>query len=276
MTFSVDSARVSRTAALSVPTFSAIPWDTTDWDPSGWHNPTVNPDRITALRAGVTLIGGVIGMGQTTVGRRAIGVAVNGAGLADTEWFQGEFTAGGVATLAKLNYADSVTLTLYQEASGSLALEPAQCRMYGARLGDLASPDSVKVHRLTALSIPSGVVTPVGFPEESWDPSGMHASGAAVLTFNKSGTWLVGAGLRWAAAAGGRRVHALTVNGTDLQNSLSLVEHTPGGSPGATIMAPARVHAGDTVQLVCFHTQGAAVSLVASQATHLWAHRLGN
>lgn len=136
-----------------------------------------------------------------------------------------------------------------------------------------------RINRFTNQSISNVTWTPVSFSIENFDIGGMAdiAGQPTRLTIptGEGGKYLFTAIVHFAAAAGGQRKMELKLNGiTVLSEGVRFTGDATSVS-GLAIVDIQNVSAGDYVEIMLWHDQGAAVNILGgSTSIHLSAHRL--
>jgi hypothetical protein len=123
--------RVYNSAAISVAnaTHQALTFDAERVDLAGMHSITTNPSRITALAAGLYLIGGSLQFANHATGIRQISLRLNGVTFIASH--KSQALAGGVdhaltlSTLYELAVNDYIELMAYQTSGGALNVNAA-------------------------------------------------------------------------------------------------------------------------------------------------------
>jgi hypothetical protein len=127
----VVAARVHRTAALSPANdvVTAVPFDAEDYDATGMHDPTTNPDRLTVATAGVYRVVGGVHFTADVNGSRSCyieatigGVATRVAGASVSAISSTRPVHLSVAAEVTLGVGDFLRLLVRQDAGGALAL----------------------------------------------------------------------------------------------------------------------------------------------------------
>jgi hypothetical protein len=130
----------------------------------------------------------------------------------------------------------------------------------------LGTIPSAKAYRATAQTIPSGVVTPVAFDNESWDNNGLHdnVTNNTRLTSTATGVYMISATVEWTANATGVRALILRMGGT---TAIARDDRLSNGAGVVTIMAIASqnvITAGQYVELAAYQTSGVGLDIIAT------------
>lgn len=136
-----------------------------------------------------------------------------------------------------------------------------------------------RINRFTNQSISNVTWTPVSFSIENFDIGGMAdiAGQPTRLTIptGEGGKYLFTAIVHFAAAAGGQRKMELKLNGTTVLSEGVRFTGDATSVSGLAIVDIQNVSAGDYVEIMLWHDQGAAVNILGgSTSIHLSAHRL--
>lgn len=120
----IEAARVRNTAAQSIPnnTYTALTFDTEITDASGMHD-GVNPDRLTAITAGVYLAGATVQYASNATGLRQTILRANGSDYFAAQdevpntSFGHTVSVVGLVVLAAGGYVQALA---YQNSGGAL------------------------------------------------------------------------------------------------------------------------------------------------------------
>lgn len=168
-----------------------------------------------------------------------------------------------------------------------LPADPADGDVAPASWGDdvrnslnfLANPPACRAYRTAALTLSSGVVTPVGMDQERFDTDTMHSTvtNNSRITFNTAGLYVVGGCLTFLTGGGsGARLLGIYVNG-----GTKIVEAGPTATTathGVNVMTAYNFTAGQYIELYAYEDGGAnvAVNIAAAISPELWAVWVGN
>ena len=127
----------------------------------------------------------------------------------------------------------------------------------------LASPPRCRIYNSAAISVANASVQALTFNSETFDTDTMHSTAVNTsrITFTTAGTYLVGGGIAFAAAAGGtRRAGIIRLGGATV---LKQAEIRP--SVGTTyVPVPSELYsftAGQYVELCAYQDSGAALDV---------------
>lgn len=132
LAFLLDPPRckLRNTAAQSIPAsaYTALTFNTEDYDnePSGLHDPSTNPSRITIRTAGTYVLLGQVGWAGNTTGRRGARIDQNGAVIPGCQNIWAPGTTQGIAypapvILVPCSVGDYLELKVFQESGGALS-----------------------------------------------------------------------------------------------------------------------------------------------------------
>lgn len=115
----------SGNVAIGSSAWTAITFDTNDWDTGGIHSTSVNTSRFTIPRAGKYVISGTYVIAASTTGSRYIAIAVNGTRKLNVPQKPDKSADGTndghtLSDILNLNAGDYVELMVFQDSGGSL------------------------------------------------------------------------------------------------------------------------------------------------------------
>jgi hypothetical protein len=134
---------VKKTAAQSInnATFTAISWDSEDFDIGSYHDNSTNNSRITipSGKTGYFLLSGVISFGANATGNRGVELRKNGSGV-DYIFFLAPAAVANAPAFPfsftiSLAAADYLELFAYQTSSGALNVDNASTKWQVSFLG---------------------------------------------------------------------------------------------------------------------------------------------
>lgn len=133
--------------------------------------------------------------------------------------------------------------------------------------GNPINVPSCLVNMAAAQSIPNGVITTFNFDTEVFDTDNMHSTTVNNnrITFNKTGTYIVGGRAIWAASAVNvQRYIEIRTNGTTVWDSVDVPPIGGGGQSQHDITTLLSVNAGDYFELRVYQDSGAAMNVTGS------------
>ena len=132
-------ARVIRTSTQMVDTatWTDISFDTESWDTDSLHDPSSNPERLTAPYDGKYLVSGAIQWPANATGGRYIELRVNGTSVArDAYEPEAAVTVSrNLRTVWEFSANDYVTMTVYQDSGGGLTVAASQVFLAMQKVG---------------------------------------------------------------------------------------------------------------------------------------------
>lgn len=275
-----SGARAGKTLAnqlITNTTWTSITFDTDYWDTDGFHDTATNPSRfvIPPGKGGKYLIVGTAIFDVNATGRRLLGIFKNGLNFISQAEVTPVASPGqtnpSVMTVETLSPGDYVELLAYHSSGTNLnimsntqggtifqiiALETVQRQLPAGGTG-------VRAYRATSQSIPNNTTTAVNLDGETFDTDGYHDTVTNNTRFTvpagKSGRYALSGQVSYAlASTTGRATAYFRKNGTMITTG----ESTPNANvTTVTIEDVVDLVAGDYIELVVWHTNGAAVNL---------------
>lgn len=269
-------ARVYQTAITSMTNsaYTTYLFDTESFDTDGFHSVSSNTGRFTipAGLGGRYLVMGVASFAPTAAGTRGGKILIDGATTAESTIL--EATVNGtyaprlpITAIVTLNAGQYVELQGYQDSGGAINSSAGNTTFSIVKLdsGRVGTGIGAVVYNNATQSINDSTETAVTFNSEDFDTDGFHStsSNTSRLTIptGLGGKYFFRGGTRYTGDADGIRDLKLRKNGTT--NLRQVQDPSPSGAAPTDmeITGIFSLEAGDYIELIAYHTAGAATNI---------------
>lgn len=251
-----------------------VSWDVEEVDTNGIFD-IATPTRLTVKTPGDYVISVNLSFTSLPALNGDVHVRKNGSEILGYSTFgQNEATIPPLVIEERFVAGDYIELVFLNNTGGALVIaggvsySPRMTLRWVGGAGqtvDERGTSAVKAVKTAAQSIPNSTVTAITFPQtDEYDTDGMHdpAVNNTRITIKTPGLYELTADASWGTGTTGRRQLHFLKNGTTVIRSVQdQAQNEAAAWHGNLIVAHALLAAGDYVEVMCFHTQGAALNV---------------